>query len=344
MLTREQEILDKALAAFQKQTNVRVEKQQAELRLDNNKRADAGIRIHFPGTADTEFWVEVRPTLTETIIPRVVRQFEGNLQKWILVTRYVYRQMAMTMKDLGLQFIDTAGNAYINRPPALIFIQGNPRQEETIKVGEEGMLGTAGLRVLFALLCKRELWNANYREIKTAAGVALGTVAGTMKDLTAQGYLVELQNGERRLLRRKELLDKWTYAYAAKMRPKRMIGRYHGPKPDFWQQADLTRFEALWGGETAAYQLTRYLKPEITTIYANKPINDLVLNLKLREDNKGDVEIRDKFWTFDTVETDRTLVPPLLVYADLIATGDARNIETAKMVYGDYLERRLRED
>lgn len=133
-------------------------------------------------------------------------------------------------------------------------------------------------------------------------------------------------------------------AYAAKMRQKRIIGRYRAPKPDFWQQADLTRFDALWGGETAAYYLTRYLKPEIITIYTHRPINDLILDLKLRKDDNGDVEIRDKFWTFDTVETNQKLVPPLLVYADLIATEDTRNIQTAKMIYGDYLERYLRED
>jgi hypothetical protein len=32
------------------------------------------------------------------------------------------------------------------------------------------------------------------------------------------------------------------------------------------------------------------------------------------------------------------LVPPLLVYADLLATGDARNLETAALIRERYLE------
>ncbi|MBC3833208.1 hypothetical protein H8K33_16990 [Undibacterium amnicola] len=37
------------------------------------------------------------------------------------------------------------------------------------------------------------------------------------------------------------------------------------------------------------------------------------------------------------------MVPPLLVYADLMATGDARCIETAKMIYDEHVARLLAE-
>lgn len=342
MLTKDREILDKALIALQKQLNLRIEEKQIPARTD--RLADACIRIHLPGLGDNKFLVDVKATLTETIIPRIAHEFGEKRNEWILVTRHVNRQLAMTLKDLGLQFIDTAGNAYIRRPPAVVMLLGNPKQEDERKQEKKGMPGAAGLRVLFALLCKRELRNANYREITTAANVALGTVAGTMQALGAQGYLVELKNGERKLLRGKELLEKWAIAYAEKLRPKGLIGRYEGQKPDFWQQADLTPFHALWGGETAAFQLTRYLRPEITTIYARKPVNDLIVNLKLRKDEEGDIEIREQFWTFTTMEADQRLVPPLLVYADLTATGDARNMETAIRIYGEYLERHLGEN
>ncbi|HMF76515.1 MAG TPA: type IV toxin-antitoxin system AbiEi family antitoxin [Bryobacteraceae bacterium] len=32
------------------------------------------------------------------------------------------------------------------------------------------------------------------------------------------------------------------------------------------------------------------------------------------------------------------LAPPLLVYADLMATGDPRNLETAKILYEQFLK------
>ncbi len=38
------------------------------------------------------------------------------------------------------------------------------------------------------------------------------------------------------------------------------------------------------------------------------------------------------------------LAPPLLIYADLLATGDTRNIETARMIYEQELTGLIRED
>jgi len=206
------------------------------------------------------------------------------------------------------------------------------------------MLGRAGIHVIFALLCKRELCNAPYRDIATQALVALGTVAGVMKDLRVQGFLVEDKEKQHRLIRKKELFDKWMTAYAEKLRPKILIGRYKATKPDFWQQAEIDRFDAQWGGEVAAYRLTHYIKPEIVTIYTRKPIHNLTLDLKLRQDKNDDIELRERFWKCENPELDKTIVPPILVYADLMATGDTRNIETAKTIYSDYIQRTLVEE
>ncbi|MBW1728433.1 MAG: hypothetical protein JRJ62_12840, partial [Deltaproteobacteria bacterium] len=36
--------------------------------------------------------------------------------------------------------------------------------------------------------------------------------------------------------------------------------------------------------------------------------------------------------------------PPILVYADLLATGDHRNIEAAEIIYEKYIGRFIREN
>jgi hypothetical protein len=163
-----------------------------------------------------------------------------------------------------------------------------------------------------------------------------------MKEIKNQGYL--LDKNSRRLIRKKELLDKWIAGYAEKLRPKKLIGRFTSMKPDFWQNAEIDQFDAQWGGEVAAYRLTRYLKPEILTIYTKKPVHDITVGLKLRQDNNGNIELRERFWNFQNPELDKTMVPPLLVYADLLGSGDSRNIETAGVIYHDYLERILSEE
>lgn len=64
---------------------------------------------------------------------------------------------------------------------------------------------------------------------------------------------------------------------------------------------------------------------------------------RLRKTAGGDIEILKRFWNFPTLGERTDIVPALLVYADLLATGDDRNIETAQMVYEQHLAGLVRE-
>jgi hypothetical protein len=339
---RECEIVDDAINAFHRATGFKIEKGITQLPVGAH-RIDTTLRLKTDDRT-VEYWVEIKTTLTDTVVGRIAHQIEDNQAKWLIITRHVPQQLAKKLHDLNIQFIDTVGNAYINDPPTFIFIHGNKPQRPFLPTAGEGLLGRAGIHVVFALLCKHELLNATYREIATHAQVALGTVAGVMKDLAAQGYLIDINDDQRRFIRKKALLDKWITAYVEKLRHKKLLGRYKATKADFWLQAEITHLDAQWGGEVAAHRLTRYIKPEMITIYTRKPINNLILDLKLRQDKNGDVEIRERFWKFENPDFDKTIVPPLLVYADLLATGDTRNIETAKKLYDDYLQRYIDKD
>ncbi len=201
-----------------------------------------------------------------------------------------------------------------------------------------------GLQVVFTLLCLPDLLNANYRQIAKAAGVALGTVGWAMYDLRGLGYLIERGKLKRKLVNKRKLLDAWVTAYAHQLRPKLFVGRFRAPRPDWWQNVDWRHFNAFLGGEAAAAKLTDYLKPERTTIYAAGDVNPLVLKYHLRKDTAGDVELIKAFWHFDDQGNYPDLVPPLLVYADLLATAKDRNIETGKLIYDQYLTRLVGED
>ena len=90
----------------------------------------------------------------------------------------------------------------------------------------------------------------------------------------------------------------------------------------------------------------RYLRPGVLTIYADKLPPRLIVEQRLElagplaQDHL--LELRKPFWgrTLRTEGRPDT-VPPALVYADLLATGDARCIETAQMIYDDCLARLL---
>ena len=150
-----------------------------------------------------------------------------------MITRHVPQQLAKKLRDLEIQFIDTVGNAYINDPPTFIFIYGNKPWRPFLPIIEEGLLGRAGLHVVFAFLYKRKLLNATYRDIATNTQVVLGTVAGVMKDLATQGYLIDVNNDRRRFIRKKELFDKWITAYAEKLRPKKLLRQIQSDQTGF---------------------------------------------------------------------------------------------------------------
>ena len=65
----------------------------------------------------------------------------------------------------------------------------------------------------------------------------------------------------------------------------------------------------------------------------------MIIEKKLRKAADGDIEILKPFWKFDHQFTHQGITPPLLVYADLMATGDGRNIEIAGIIYEQHLAR-----
>ena len=103
--------------------------------------------------------------------------------------------------------------------------------------------------------------------------------------------------------------------------------------------------KAQWGGEVAAERLTLYLQPQIITIYTMpQQLNQLLAENRLRKDEPGDVEILKRFWKPPEMWQYEDLVHPILIYADLLATGNERNIETAKMIYDNHILELVRED
>jgi len=90
---------------------------------------------------------------------------------------------------------------------------------------------------------------------------------------------------------------------------------------------------------TSANRLTGYLKPGEVTVYAKGLPGLLLQAQRMRADPQGDVAVVEEFWNFPPTDTEVDTVPPLLVYADLMATGDPRAIEAAGLIHAKYLAR-----
>jgi hypothetical protein len=119
--------------------------------------------------------------------------------------------------------------------------------------------------------------------------------------------------------------------------------RYYAPTIDDWKDWDALGQNAWWGGEPAGGLLTDYLTPGELTIYADKLPAALAAKHRFTKTpaygQTAVVDFRRRFWDFDGDNPRADCTPPVLVYADLLATGDARCIETAQLVYDRHIAR-----
>ncbi len=299
-------------------------------------RADALVRIGYGGREAT-YAVEMKRGLRPNGLGAVLHQLERLGEQGLLVADYVTPPMADALRARKIPFVDAAGNAFLDQPPLFIWVKG---EKPRAAVGGDQPIGRAfqarGLQVLFALICHPEWVALPYREIAQRAGVAHGTVGWVMAELPRLGFLTELR-GKRRLMQRERLLQQWAEFYPRALRPRLLLGRYRAENLAWWDTIEPTRYGAVLGGEPAGGRITHYLRPGAATFYTPKIDPRLLVDLRLRKDDTGNVEIYRRFWTFDA--DDVNLAPTPLVYADLMATGDGRCMETARMIYDEHLFR-----
>lgn len=339
---RHQLLLERVLEALQETTGLAGTIVAIEPDLGQGVRADATIEINLAGKP-YRYMAEIKRIDRFAAISQIKNQLDRFQQPGLLVAPRITIETADKCRELGVQFIDANGNAYLDAPGLFVLVKGQrlrPDQEAASGEIEVPRSGTAtALRVVFALLCHPKLINAPYREINQAAGVALGAVGRVFFDLNKRGFTTGgIKKGERRVIERRRLLDEWVTNYPIKLRPKLNPRRFHAPDPEWWRHVDITRYSARWGGEIAADRLSGHLRPNTCTVYlapeeARQNLTKLVVENKLRADPTGEIEVLNTFWNFSVNSPDPAIVPAILVYADLLASMDPRNQETARMIY-----------
>ena len=333
-ITKEIQILREALRAFEETVARPATITATELRLPQGV-ADAEVRID----KGRRLIAEVKPTLTPTTLGPALAQLQRFGRPGLLVTRHVNPPMAERLKELDVPFLDTAGNTYVRTPNMLIYVTGRKPQRATQAEQTVRAFRPTGLKVIFALLCVPELAKAPYRTIANETGVALGTVGWIYHDLKRLGHLRAIRPKGGLIEERDQLIDAWVEAYAQQLRPRLRPRRFRVKDFDWWRTEELTRLDIWLGQEPAAALLTKHLRPQIITIYGDTHFETLARKIHPVKDDHGNLEVLQKFWKFQSTEhrvEGYPVVPPLLIYADLVATGDARNLETAKMIREQY--------
>ncbi len=359
--TTEYQILDKAIAAIQREAGLRFTIINTDTTL-YDKRVDAIIQmtadeINNGAKKGKTLFVEIKKWANQANIGAIINQINriseaGN--QGLFVADYINPKMGERLKEAGIQFMDAVGNAYINQPPIYIYIKGNKLEKEFIteqKTKTGKAFQPTGMKVVFAFLRNKALINAPYRQIADQAQVALGTVGWVIRDLIAQGFILEgINKKQRKLADVDGLLNKWVEAYPYKLKEKYMIGRFTADDPFWWEGINAEEFNALWGGEVAAAKTTDYLNPKHATVYIKKEnVRGFLKMARLRKAEAHErpnmqIDLIEPFWNIEfkgenDIETNEhvDLAPPIITYADLIETGDARNLDAAKRLRENHI-------
>lgn len=240
----------------------------------------------------------------------------------LVLTTYVAPKTADAFRRAEIQYLDSAGNAWIEFADVLIDVRGRPRPvTDTRPRQATGNLFSSGrAQVVFALLAWPQLWSASQRDLAQAAGVSVGQVNSTLKLLKQGGYT---RTGTRP--GQADLLDLWAAAFPTGLAHRITLARYNSEKPV--RRKDLN--SAVVSGAAAVPDLVRSLD---SVLYVDEFDPRMAVANRWRSDGEPNVTIRRRFWEDPTATTGSTskVAPWPLVYADLLASDDPRERSAAK--------------
>lgn len=284
-----------------------------------------------------KFNTEVKFELRSLQLPQIL-EYNQRFDPFILVAGRLFPKIKEELQRRNIAYLEANGNFFLKRDQKWFLIDTNPPLPVRKDYRNRAFTKT-GLRVVFEFLLDEALINQPYRHIAAQTKTAIGNVANIIKGLKQEGFILQLNDKEVRLTRKNELLEKWVAAYDENLKPGLKVGTFRLLKEEQytnWQRIKFNRDKTWWGGEPAGDLLTGYLRPVHFTLYTSETRAELMKNYRLVPDEKGRILVFRKFWN-QPAEKART-VPPMLVYADLINTGDPRCLETAQKVYEQYLK------
>ena len=287
---------------------------------------------------ETLFFIEAKNELRAYHLPTITEQ-AAKYKPLLVVANTIFPKLKEELRKQKIAYLDGAGNAYINYKDLVIWIDGQ-KNEERERVVINRAFTNAGLKVVFHLLLDEQLLNLPYRELAKIAEVGLGNINYVMTGLKDLGFILQIDPKRKKLQRKRELLDRWMNGFAEILKPGLHIGNFKFVNElqfDNWKKNRLLDQDTVWGGEPAADLLTNDLNPAKLTIYTTGNKADIMKQFKALPAVDGNIKVYKKFWNYPNQGKNPT-APALLVYVDLMLTGDPRCQEIGKRIFDKYLK------
>lgn len=257
----------------------------------------------------------------------------------ILVLESASKVMREKLRELGIHYLEMSGNAFVSSANFYLFIDTNKKVklEET---DSSSAFSSAGLKVIYQLLNSSHAIQYTYRELGEMAGVSIDTVGRVYRELVRDKYLVKIDNRSYKILDYDRLFLDWVTVFNKILRPKLKKRSFRSVGHPSVRSLFELYFDGKIGGELAAEQLSARNIAEKATIYTKGSFVELAKELGLRPDAEGPITLMEQFWN-NAAESSERLVGLPLVYADLMADPNPRNLQLAKSIYHEHAHQTL---
>ena len=258
----------------------------------------------------------------------------------LLFAQHIPEPLGSRLRDRDIDYVDLAGNCHLTGSQMLVHVEGRRlgRDEQLPRQRQR----EAGHQLLFALAARPELAAAPVRELARWAGVGKSAAAAMLERLVTSGTVAATTSG-RRVLRRDQLIDRFTSAYLDHLRPRWLIGRYRPRERDLpVLEAAIahTLGESGWafGGAAAGHRLDPHYRGDQTVVHLTEPRPDFARQIHALPDQHGPLAVIRTPMPMAFDGPVKGAVHPLLVYAELLAAGDERAEEAAARLRERYLQ------
>ncbi len=245
------------------------------------------------------------------------------------------------LRAAGLNFLDANGNAYIRFADTLIDARGrtgNPVATSYQPPAGSTLFTDKRSQVIFAIVSWPELLEGRLQDLATASGVSVGFVQKTLILLEGTKHLERYGTARtaRALTDVDRLIDGWAAAFPSGLGAPSKTRAFRG---EFTPAALDDDGPVLYlSGEAVAPWIRR--NPTWTMYVDDLPRDAIRAGRWSSASAEPNIFVRSRFWrepgeSAASEEGRVRTAPPLLVYADLLLSGDSREREAAEHYRAD---------
>ncbi len=275
------------------------------------------------------------PHLSATDTLRLAGDMSDDVQILVLGPR-VHESTAETLRSRGIWYVDGVGNAFIRDRGLVVDVRGRrgptmaPKNGVSHVGAAQNPFTPKRAQVVLALLSRPDLVDAPFREIADSAGVSVGMAKGSLDTLESAGFVLRTALG-RKLIRTEELFDLWAASYPGGLGRSTVLFVATGDAQSWSRPAGIDY--AISGEQAVGGQIQN---PQSLVLYVDngdgskQPPSDLIRANRWRRDPHGNIVVRTLFWRDLRIDGNAELAPDALIYADLLASRESRQIEVAR--------------